>query len=111
MLLCQEKWSSFSLFFSPVLYMSEYLPSVTDRFSLQYCSLTSCFECLRSMTVFCISRTLQEAEEHTRKKTPVSDPSEIEELRNDLDAGHEKSDILSTQEEMFPENHATGNNK
>ncbi|XP_068881412.1 TP53-binding protein 1 isoform X1 [Aphelocoma coerulescens] len=49
-------------------------------------------------------RTLQEAEEHTRKKTPVSDPSEIEES---LGSGHEESDILSTQEEMFPENHAT----
>ncbi|XP_041895198.1 TP53-binding protein 1 isoform X7 [Corvus kubaryi] len=51
-------------------------------------------------------RTLQEAEERTRKKTPVSDPSEIEES---LSSGHEESDILSTQEEMFPENHATGN--
>ncbi|NXO17344.1 TP53B protein, partial [Oriolus oriolus] len=49
--------------------------------------------------------TLQEAEDHTGKKTPVSDPSEIEES---LGSGHEESDILSTQEEMFPENHATG---
>uniref|UniRef100_U3KA52 TP53-binding protein 1 n=1 Tax=Ficedula albicollis TaxID=59894 RepID=U3KA52_FICAL len=49
-------------------------------------------------------RTLQEAEEHTRKRTPVSDTSKPEES---LDSGHEESDILSTQEEMFPENHAT----
>ncbi|NWT74082.1 TP53B protein, partial [Prunella himalayana] len=50
-------------------------------------------------------RTLQEAEEHTRKKTPVSGASKTEEH---LGSGHEESDILSTQEEMFPENHATG---
>ncbi|XP_032926425.1 TP53-binding protein 1 isoform X2 [Catharus ustulatus] len=50
-------------------------------------------------------RTLQEAEEHTRKRTPVSDTSKPE---ASLDSGHEESDILSTQEEMFPENHATG---
>ncbi|NWV40401.1 TP53B protein, partial [Grantiella picta] len=50
-------------------------------------------------------RTLQEAEEHTRKKTPVSDPTKTEES---LGSGYEESDILSTQEEMFPENHATG---
>ncbi|NXY65010.1 TP53B protein, partial [Callaeas wilsoni] len=50
-------------------------------------------------------RTLQEAEEHTRKKTPVSDASKTEES---LGSGHEESDILSTQEEMFPESHATG---
>lgn len=56
----------------------------------------------------CISRTLQEAEEHTRKRTPVSDTSKPE---ASLDSGHEESDILSTQEEMFPENRATGNNK
>ncbi|NXO41070.1 TP53B protein, partial [Locustella ochotensis] len=49
-------------------------------------------------------RTLQEAEGHTRKKTPVSDASKTEES---LGSGHEESDILSTQEEMFPENHAT----
>ncbi|NXH31062.1 TP53B protein, partial [Myiagra hebetior] len=48
-------------------------------------------------------RTLQEAEEHTRKETSVNDPSEIQES---LGSGHEESDILSTQEEMFPENHA-----
>ncbi|NXM88751.1 TP53B protein, partial [Oenanthe oenanthe] len=59
----------------------------------------------KSKTVSCISRTLQEAEEHTRKRTPVSDTSKPEES---LDSGHEESDILSTQEEMFPENHATG---
>ncbi|XP_062357086.1 TP53-binding protein 1 isoform X2 [Cinclus cinclus] len=51
-------------------------------------------------------RTLQEAEEHTRKRTAVSDASKPEES---LGSGHEESDILSTQEEMFPENHATGN--
>ncbi|NXP68949.1 TP53B protein, partial [Chloropsis cyanopogon] len=50
-------------------------------------------------------RTLPEAEEHTRKKPPVSDASKTEES---LGSGHEESDILSTQEEMFPENHATG---
>ncbi|NWS27721.1 TP53B protein, partial [Polioptila caerulea] len=50
-------------------------------------------------------RTLQEAEEHTRKKTPVSDASKTGES---LGSGHEESDILSSQEEMFPENHATG---
>uniref|UniRef100_A0A8C3XC83 TP53-binding protein 1 n=1 Tax=Cyanoderma ruficeps TaxID=181631 RepID=A0A8C3XC83_9PASS len=49
-------------------------------------------------------RTPQGAEEHTRKKTPVSDASKTEES---LGSGHEESDILSTQEEMFPENHAT----
>ncbi|NXR56900.1 TP53B protein, partial [Hippolais icterina] len=49
-------------------------------------------------------RTLQEAEEHTRRKTPVRDASKTEES---LGSGHEESDILSTQEEMFPENHAT----
>ncbi|NXO90014.1 TP53B protein, partial [Certhia brachydactyla] len=50
-------------------------------------------------------RTLQEAEEHTTMKTPVSDASKTEES---LGSGHEESDILSTQEEMFPENHVTG---
>ncbi|NXA08605.1 TP53B protein, partial [Sapayoa aenigma] len=50
-------------------------------------------------------RTLQEAEEHTRKRTPVSDPTKTD---KSLDSGREESDILSTQEEMFPENHATG---
>ncbi|NXD28304.1 TP53B protein, partial [Spelaeornis formosus] len=47
-------------------------------------------------------RTMQEAEEDTRKKTPVSDAGKTEES---LGSGHEESDILSTQEEMFPENH------
>ncbi|XP_009319883.1 PREDICTED: tumor suppressor p53-binding protein 1 [Pygoscelis adeliae] len=50
-------------------------------------------------------RTLQEAEEHTRKHMPVCDPTKTE---KSLDSGHEESDILSTQEEMFPENNATG---
>ncbi|NXY47363.1 TP53B protein, partial [Ceuthmochares aereus] len=50
-------------------------------------------------------RTLQEAEEHTRKQMPVCDPPQAE---KSLDPGHEESDILSTQEEMFPENNATG---
>ncbi|XP_030084338.2 TP53-binding protein 1 isoform X3 [Serinus canaria] len=58
----------------------------------------------RSKTGSCIFRTLQEAEEHTRKETPVSGASKTEES---LGSGHEESDILSTQEEMFPENHAT----
>lgn len=56
----------------------------------------------------CFSRTLQEAEEHTRKHMPVCDPTKTE---KSLDSGHEESDILSTQEEMFPENNATGNNR
>ncbi|XP_075570003.1 TP53-binding protein 1 isoform X2 [Pelecanus crispus] len=51
-------------------------------------------------------RILQEAEEHTRKQKPVCDPTKTE---KSLDSGHEESDILSTQEEMFPENNATGN--
>ncbi|KFW87110.1 Tumor suppressor p53-binding protein 1, partial [Manacus vitellinus] len=59
----------------------------------------------RSVTVSCLSRTLQEAEEDIRKKTPLSDPSKTE---KSLNSGHEESDILSTQEEMFPENNATG---
>ncbi|XP_052663769.1 TP53-binding protein 1 isoform X4 [Harpia harpyja] len=50
-------------------------------------------------------RTLQEAEEHTRKQMPVCDPTKTEQS---LDSGHEESDTLSTQEEMFPENNATG---
>ncbi|XP_038003447.1 TP53-binding protein 1 isoform X2 [Motacilla alba alba] len=58
----------------------------------------------RSRTVSCIFRTLREAEEHTRKETPVSGANKTEES---LGSGHEESDILSTQEEMFPENHAT----
>ncbi|NXR34512.1 TP53B protein, partial [Zosterops hypoxanthus] len=51
---------------------------------------------------------LQGAEEHTRKRTPVSDAGKTEES---LGSGHEESDILSTQEEMFPENHATATTK
>ncbi|KFV02976.1 Tumor suppressor p53-binding protein 1, partial [Tauraco erythrolophus] len=50
-------------------------------------------------------RTLQEAEEHTRKQIPVYDPGKTE---KSLDSGHEESDVLSTQEEMFPENNAAG---
>ncbi|NWH80508.1 TP53B protein, partial [Piaya cayana] len=50
-------------------------------------------------------RTLQEAEEHTRTQMPVCDPPQTE---KSLDPGHEESDILSTQEEMFPENNTTG---
>ncbi|XP_064311964.1 TP53-binding protein 1 isoform X1 [Phalacrocorax carbo] len=49
-------------------------------------------------------RSLQEAEEHTRKQMPVCDPTRTE---KSLDSGHEESDILSTQEEMFTENNAT----
>lgn len=109
MLLCQEKLVFLAFFFLfLVLYMSEYLLSVTNRFSLQCCGLTSYFEFLRSKTLSCISRTLQGAEEHTRKKMPVSDASKTEES---LGSGHEEPDILSTQEEMFPENDVTGNNR
>ncbi|NXG79278.1 TP53B protein, partial [Baryphthengus martii] len=50
-------------------------------------------------------RTLQEREEHTKKQMPVSDLSKTE---KSLDSVREESDILSTQEEMFPENSATG---
>ncbi|KAM6303608.1 TP53-binding protein 1 [Podargus strigoides] len=50
-------------------------------------------------------RTLQEAEEHTGKQMPVCNPAKTE---KSLDSGHEESDILSSQEEMFPENKATG---
>ncbi|NXA20185.1 TP53B protein, partial [Ibidorhyncha struthersii] len=50
-------------------------------------------------------RTLQEAEDHTRKQMPVCDLTKTE---KSLDSGHEESDILSSQEEMFPENNATG---
>ncbi|XP_021397513.2 TP53-binding protein 1 isoform X2 [Lonchura striata] len=58
----------------------------------------------RSRTVSCIFRTLQEAEEHTRRKMPVNGASKTEES---LGSGNEESAIFSTQEEMFPENHAT----
>ncbi|XP_054692750.1 TP53-binding protein 1 isoform X4 [Grus americana] len=50
-------------------------------------------------------RTLHKAEEHTRKQMPVCDSTKTE---KSLDSGHEESDILSTQEEMFPEDNATG---
>ncbi|XP_009704523.1 PREDICTED: tumor suppressor p53-binding protein 1, partial [Cariama cristata] len=50
-------------------------------------------------------RTLQEAEEHTRKQMPVCDPTKTE---KSLESAHEELDLLSTQEEMFPENNATG---
>ncbi|XP_009468448.1 PREDICTED: tumor suppressor p53-binding protein 1 [Nipponia nippon] len=50
-------------------------------------------------------RTLQEAEERTRKQMSVCDPTKRE---KSLDSGHEESDILSTQEEMFPESNAAG---
>ncbi|XP_035191692.1 TP53-binding protein 1 isoform X3 [Oxyura jamaicensis] len=51
-------------------------------------------------------RTLHEAKEDTMKEMPVSDP-----LKTEKSVGicHEELDILSTQEEMFPENNATGN--
>ncbi|NXI62057.1 TP53B protein, partial [Anseranas semipalmata] len=50
-------------------------------------------------------RTLQEAEEDTRKEMPVSDPPKTE---KSLDSGHKELDILSSQEEMFPESNVTG---
>uniref|UniRef100_A0A8C3J8A5 TP53-binding protein 1 n=1 Tax=Calidris pygmaea TaxID=425635 RepID=A0A8C3J8A5_9CHAR len=50
-------------------------------------------------------RSLQEADDHTRKQMPVCDPTETE---KSLDSGHEEADILSSQEDMFPENNATG---
>ncbi|XP_065545134.1 TP53-binding protein 1 isoform X6 [Lathamus discolor] len=49
-------------------------------------------------------RTLQEAEQHTRKQLPVCDPTKTE---KSLDSGHQELNILSSQEEMFPENNAT----
>lgn len=51
-------------------------------------------------------RALQEGEEGTTKEMPVSDP-----LKSEKSVGicHEELDILSTQEEMFPENNVTGN--
>ncbi|XP_048812875.1 TP53-binding protein 1 isoform X3 [Lagopus muta] len=45
-----------------------------------------------------------DAEEHSRKVMPVSDSPKTEKC---ADPGHEESDILSTQEEMFPENNVT----
>lgn len=56
----------------------------------------------------CFSRTPQEAEDHTRKQMPVCDPTKTE---KSLDSEHEELDIVSSQEEMFPENDATGNNR
>ncbi|KAM9533082.1 TP53-binding protein 1 isoform 1-T1 [Guaruba guarouba] len=50
-------------------------------------------------------RTLQEAEQHTRKQLLVCDPTKTE---KSLDSSHQELDILSSQEEMFPENNATG---
>ncbi|XP_008934830.1 PREDICTED: tumor suppressor p53-binding protein 1 [Merops nubicus] len=49
-------------------------------------------------------RTLQETEEHTRKQMPVCDPTKTE---KSLDSGHEESDIISTQEELFPGSNET----
>ncbi|NWR78904.1 TP53B protein, partial [Centropus unirufus] len=57
------------------------------------------------LTVSCFSRTLQDPEEHTRKQMAVCDPPQTE---KSLDPGHEESEVVSTQEEMFPENNATG---
>lgn len=53
-------------------------------------------------------RALQEGEQDTTKEMPVSDP-----LKSEKSAGicHEELDILSTQEEMFPENNVTGNDR
>ncbi|XP_074692922.1 TP53-binding protein 1 isoform X3 [Strix aluco] len=50
-------------------------------------------------------RTLQEVEDHTGKQMPVCDPTKTE---KSLDSSHEELDILSTQEEMFPESNAPG---
>ncbi|NXH14089.1 TP53B protein, partial [Bucco capensis] len=50
-------------------------------------------------------RTLQEAEEHPRKQMPVCDPTKTE---KSLDSANEELDIMSTQEEMFPESNAAG---
>ncbi|NXO03229.1 TP53B protein, partial [Rhinopomastus cyanomelas] len=52
-----------------------------------------------------LERAPLEAEEHTRKQMPVCDPTEAE---KSLDSGHKELDVLSTQEEMFAENSATG---
>ncbi|XP_065703149.1 TP53-binding protein 1 isoform X4 [Patagioenas fasciata] len=49
-------------------------------------------------------RAPQEAEERIEKQMPVCNPTKTE---KSLDSGHEELDILSTQEEMFPENNAT----
>ncbi|POI35997.1 hypothetical protein CIB84_000249 [Bambusicola thoracicus] len=49
--------------------------------------------------------TLLDAEECSRKEMPDSDPPESEKC---IDSAHEELDILSTQEEMFPENNVAG---
>ncbi|XP_021262780.1 TP53-binding protein 1 isoform X4 [Numida meleagris] len=49
--------------------------------------------------------TLLDAEDHSRKEMPVSSPPKTEKC---TETGHEELDILSTQEEMFPENDVTG---
>lgn len=56
----------------------------------------------------CFPRTLLDAEERSRKEMPVSDSPKTEKC---IDPGHEELDILSTQEEMFPENNVPGNNR
>lgn len=56
----------------------------------------------------CFSRALQDEEERIEKQMPVCNPTKTE---KSLDSDHEELDILSTQEEMFPENNATGNNR
>ncbi|KFP30698.1 Tumor suppressor p53-binding protein 1, partial [Colius striatus] len=50
-------------------------------------------------------RTLGEAEEHMEKQMAACDGSRMD---KSLGSGHQESDILSSQEEMFPENTATG---
>ncbi|XP_010158143.1 PREDICTED: tumor suppressor p53-binding protein 1, partial [Eurypyga helias] len=52
-------------------------------------------------------QTVEKAEDHSGRQKPVCDPTKTEKPRG---SGHEESDILSTQEEMFPEDNATGNN-
>ncbi|KAK2524459.1 Tp53bp1 [Columba guinea] len=49
-------------------------------------------------------RALQDEEERIEKQMPVCNPTKTE---KPLDSDHEELDILSTQEEMFPENNAT----
>lgn len=56
----------------------------------------------------CFPRALLDAEEHSRKEMPDSNLPESEKC---VDSGHEELDILSTQEEMFPENNVAGNNR
>ncbi|XP_064013816.1 TP53-binding protein 1 isoform X2 [Pogoniulus pusillus] len=48
-------------------------------------------------------RTPKEADEHTKKQMPICDPTKTE---KSLDSGHEELDVLSSQEEMFPESNA-----